>query len=131
MTGLFIRFYLGVILVLFIAWLIQAYVFRGTTEAENIAVIEDALGGGALSVRDNLIEGGEANRTRTLEKVRARFVYPVNLVSRSDLALDEAMTDRLDQGQVVLHRGRIKVALAGTDLLVELGPLPQFAGPTR
>ncbi len=48
MTRLFIQFYLGIILILFTAWLIQAYVFRGSTEAQNIKVIEDALGGGAL-----------------------------------------------------------------------------------
>ncbi len=131
MTRLFIRFYLGVILVLFVAWLIQVYVFRGTTEAENIAVIEGALGGGALSARDDLIEGGEANLARTLETIQMRFAYPVNLVSRAERPMNETMTERLDQGEVVLHRGKIAVALTDTDLLVELGPLPQFAGPNR
>ena len=83
MTRLFFRFYLGVIAVLFIAWLIQAYVFRGSTEAENIEVIEDALGGGALSARDDILEGGEARFEETFAAVQSRFAYPVNIVKRS------------------------------------------------
>ncbi|MEX1027761.1 MAG: ATP-binding protein [Candidatus Paceibacterota bacterium] len=131
MTRLFIRFYLGVILILFIAFLIQVYVFRGSTEAENIAVVEDVLGGGALSVRDDLIEGGEANFEQTLMDVRSRFAYPVNIVNRSDRAMPPTTDAKLKKGKAVFHLGKIDVALPETDLLVELGPLPQFAGPTR
>ncbi len=131
MTRLFFRFYLGVIAILFVAWLIQAYVFRGTTEAENIKVVEDALSGGALSVRDDLIEGGEANFEKTLAEVRSRFAYPVNIVKRSDRPMPPEMNKRINRGEAVLHLGRIDVALPETELLAELGPLPQFAGPTR
>ncbi len=83
MTRLFLRFYLGVILILFVAWCIQVYVFRGTTEASNLEVIEDALGGGTLSVRDDLLAGGVDNFSDTLVTVQQRFAYPVHIVKRS------------------------------------------------
>ncbi|TWU46972.1 sensor histidine kinase [Rubripirellula reticaptiva] len=131
MTRLFIRFYLGVILILFIAWVIQAYVFRGTTETENIAVIEHALSGGALSARDDIVEGGNDNFERTMAEVRSRFAYPVNIVKRSERRMTSAMSARVDLGEAVLNGNKIDVALPETELLVELGPLPRFAGPTH
>src|SRR5690606_29980990 len=41
------------------------------------------------------------------------------------------MTARIDRGEAVLYRGKIDAALPGTGLLVELGPIPRFAGPSR
>ncbi|PHQ34886.1 ATP-binding protein [Rhodopirellula bahusiensis] len=131
MTRLFFRFYLGVILILFVAWLIQAYVFRGTTESANIKVIEDALSGGALSARDDLVRGGPRNYEATLDAVRARFAYPVNLVERSDRPMPERTTQRLDGGEAVLNGDKIDTAIPNTNLLIELGPLPQFVGPSQ
>ena len=131
MTRLFIRFYLGVIAVLIVAWLIQAYVFRGTTEAGNVSVIEDALSGGAYSARDDIIESGDKNFEQTLAEVRSRFAYPVNVVDRSDRPLSPELTTRIDQGEAVLYFDRMLVAIPDTQWLVDLGPLPQFAGPTQ
>ncbi|MGB7325422.1 MAG: two-component sensor histidine kinase, partial [Rubripirellula sp.] len=107
MTRLFIRFYLGVILILFIAWVIQAYVFRGTTEAENISVIEHALSGGALSARDDLVDGGDENYQRTIAEVRSRFAYPVIIVERSERPMSSMMTARVDRGDAVLYGNKI------------------------
>ena len=131
MTRLFLRFYFGVIAILFTAWLIQAYVFRGTTETENIAVIETALSGGALSARDDIVAGGEANLDAAIAKVQSRFAYPVTVIKRSERRISPELLTRLDNGEAVLFRDRIEVAIPESDLLVELGPLPRFAGPTQ
>ncbi len=131
MTRLFLQFYLGVILILFVAWVIQAYVLRGSTEAENVAVIERALGGGALLARDELIAGGEAQFEQSLAEIRARFAYPVNLVRNADQPLSASQQARLDRGEPVLYASNIEVAIPNTDFLLELGPLPRFVGPTR
>lgn len=130
MTRLFFRFYLGVILVLFVAWCIQVYVSRGTTEADNIAIAEDALGGGTISARDDLLAGGASNFTTTLAVIQQRFAYPVNIVKRSERTLHAKTKLRVDNGEPVLHGGRMIAAITGTDLLVELGPLRQFVGPS-
>jgi two-component system sensor histidine kinase RstB len=131
MTRLFIQFYCGVLLILISAWIIQAYVFRGTTEAQNISVIETALSGGALLARDEIAAGGLQNLDETVANVQARFDYPVTVVDRSQRKLSDTVLLRLDDGEAVLSGDNIAVALTGTSLLVELGPLPRFAGPRR
>lgn len=131
MTRLFIQFYCGVLLILISAWIIQAYVFRGTTEAQNISVIETALSGGALLARDEIAAGGLQNLDETVANVQARFDYPVTVVDRSQRKLSDTVLQRLDDGEAVLSGDNIEVALTGTSLLVELGPLPRFAGPRR
>ncbi|EMB17964.1 ATP-binding protein [Rhodopirellula europaea] len=131
MTRLFIQFYCGVLLILISAWIIQAYVFRGTTEAQNISVIETALSGGALLARDEIAAGGLQKLDETVANVQARFDYPVTVVDRSQRKLSDTVLQRLDDGEAVLSGDNIEVALTGTSLLVELGPLPRFAGPRR
>lgn len=131
MTRLFIQFYCGVLLILFIAWGIQVYVFRGTTESQNISVIESALSGGALLARDEIAGGGMQNLDEKVALVQSRFAYPVNVVDRSERNLSKTALRRLDNGEAVLSGESIEVAINGTSLLVELGPLPRFAGPRR
>ncbi len=130
MTRLFFRFYLGVILILFVVWCIQAYVFRRVTSAENIEVVETALGGGTLSARDDLLAGGVDDFSHTLALVQQRFAYPVNIVERSSRSMSASMTLRVDSGEPVLYRDKMIAAVTGTDSLIELGPLPRFVGPT-
>ena len=46
MTWLFIRFYFGVLVVLFLAWFIYGYVLKQRSEADYARVVEEAHGGG-------------------------------------------------------------------------------------
>ncbi|TWT67393.1 ATP-binding protein [Allorhodopirellula solitaria] len=131
MTRLFLRFYIGVILIMFIAWCIQVYVYRRATESENIAVIEDALSGGTLLARDELLDGGTEHFGETLGSLQKRFNYPVSTMERSARSLSTMQTGRLDSGEAILHGGAMVASITGTDLLVQLGPLPQFVGPSR
>ncbi len=73
---------------------------------------------------------GTGDLETTINKIRQRFAYPVELVRRSDRDLPPPMVDRLDRGEAVYQRGRILVAMTNADRLMEFGPLPQFAGPT-
>jgi len=130
MTRLFFRFYLGVLLILFVAWCIQAYVFRGTTEANNIKVIEDALGGGTLSARDDLLAGGTEEFSETLKTIQTRFAFPVKIIPRSQRSMSKNVVQRIDRGEAMLHGGKMIAAITDTEFLVELGPLPKFVGPT-
>ena len=89
MTPLFIRFYFGIIAVLIVAWLIQAYVFRGTTEAENVSVVEDALSGGAYSARDDIIEGDAGDDDDSGESVANESAeIRVDRDTRADFAVE-------------------------------------------
>ncbi len=131
MSRLFLRFYLGVIAILFAAWLIQAYVFRRAALENNIPVVEDILAGGARLARERLVAEGREHWPATLAQLQQQFDYPLKIVSRAERPTSDAMNGRLDQGDVVLYHRGILAALPHSDMLLELGPLPTFAGPTQ
>lgn len=130
MTRLFLRFYVGVLLILFVASLIANYVYTKQNLERNIAVIEEALGGGALLARDEIIRGGEEEYLQTMERLESRFKYPIRVIARSERPMPAEMDARLDQGEAVYFWGMIQASLPSSPYLVELGPLPQFVGPS-
>ncbi len=131
MSRLFLRFYLGVIAILFAAWLIQAYVFRRAALENNIPVIEDILAGGARLARERLVAEDQEHWPEALAQLQQQFDYPLRIVSRADYPMDTTMAARMDRGEIALYRGGIIVALPQSNMLLELGPLPSFAGPTQ
>ncbi|MEE2937575.1 MAG: ATP-binding protein [Planctomycetota bacterium] len=130
MTRLFLRFYVGVAFILFVASLIANYLYTKQNLDRNIAVIEEALGGGALLARDEIIRGGEEEYLQTMERVESRFKYPVRVIDRSERPMPAELVARLDQGEAVFFWGMIQASLPSSPYLVELGPLPQFVGPS-
>ena len=131
MSRLFLRFYLGVIAILFAAWLIQAYVFRRAALDNNIPVIEDILAGGARLARERLVTEDQEHWPEILEQLQQQFDYPVQIISRAELSMAPDMSARMDRGEIALFRGGIVVALPKSEMLLELGPFPSFAGPTQ
>ncbi|QEF97203.1 Sensor protein RstB [Stieleria maiorica] len=131
MTRLFLRFYLGVIAILISAWLIQTVVFRKSSVAENIPVIEDIFAGSGRLARDRIIAGGEAGFPETMEYLKRQFDYPIRVVSRENRPMDQASTERLDRGESILYYDRLETAIPETPYLVELGPLPRFDRPSQ
>lgn len=131
MTRLFLRFYLGVIVILIAAWLIQAYVFRTTTIEANIPVVEDVFSSSARLARDRIVSGGEKAFPETMAYLESRFDYPISVVLREDRPMDAADTARLDRGDSILYSDRLETAIPNSPLLVELGPLPKFDEPSQ
>ncbi len=131
MTRLFLRFYLAVIVILIAAWLIQAYVFRRTSIENNITVIEDALGGGARLARDELSVEAKEDFSQTIERLQSKFDFPIQVVQRAQVRLPLAMIQRIDAGEVVLNGSHLYLIFPEHERLLELGPLPRFAGPTQ
>ena len=110
MTRLFIRFYLGVIAILIGAWLIQSYVFRQRSEAENIRVIERALSGGARLARDQLSGASPEQAPQIFRHIEDRFEYPVQAFDLEDDWLSSGMRARLQNGEVVFMGRHIAIA---------------------
>lgn len=130
MTRLFLRFYLGVIFILAVASWTQTYVYSVANTERNVEVIEDALGGGALLARDEIVAGGEDRFDETMARIQSRFAFPVRVITREERPMADEMVARIDQGEAVLHWGMIQAAIPDSPYLVELGPLPQFAQPS-
>ncbi len=131
MTRLFLRFYLGVIVILIAAWLIQTSVFRKSSIKENIHVIEDIFASSGRLARDRIAAGGEEGFPETMEYLENHFDYPIRVVRRDKRPMDEALSERLDRGESVLYYDRLETAITDTPYLVELGPLPRFDAPSQ
>ena len=114
MTRLFLRFYVGVVIILISAWLVQAYI-AGLPSTQNVNVIENALGGGVRLARNRVedvwYEDSAISRSNYLQ-VASNFDYPMFLQSFDEATwLEEPYRQRLKDGDVVLLKNYIGIAL--------------------
>ena len=133
MTRLFIRFYLGVVLILIAAWLLQSWFFEKRFEIQNAQVVRDALFGGVRNARDKCRFGIQQDRIRKgdlsgllLNQIQNQFDYPVRLHQEDpDWEFDAYLADGRNHG---LGRGTFIMAkvLPGEGEVLLFGPLPQF-----
>ena len=130
MTRLFIGLYFGVLAVLFAAWYIHGVVLRQRSEADLARVIEQAHGGGARLVASELDASQPGTQVQTLNSLRERFDYPVNVIPLADLP--GGLQRRISGGaDVAYFRPREKTffvvaALSSDTEVVRLGPLPNY-----
>ena len=114
MTRLFLRFYLGIVAILVVAWLVQAYV-AGLSATQNVNVIESALTGGARLARnevENFWYEDLAVSTSNYLRVASNFEYPMYLLSVKDTVwLKNPHRQRLINGEVVLLGEYLGIAL--------------------
>jgi two-component system sensor histidine kinase RstB len=130
MTRLFIGLYIGVLAVLFAAWYIHGVVLRQRSEADLARVIEEAHGGGARLVASELDASPPGTRVQTLNRLRERFDYPVNVIPLADLP--SGLQRRISSGADVAYfrpsdkAHAIVAALASDSEVVRLGPFPDY-----
>lgn len=129
MTSLFIKFYLGVLSVLFLAWCIHGVVLRARTGADRARVLTTAQAGGARLVASELDSVPLANRDAKLDELRARFLYP--LAVEPVTALPAGAQRQFNTGVDVVYfqnSGRDVVAalLANRNEAVRLGPFANY-----
>ena len=131
MTRLFIRFYIGVILILFVAWCVQAYLFRRYVSRDNQHVAEKALGGGERVARE-LFASSKDDATAALKEVQKHFDYPVHLVSVTQLP--QKVRDRFASPNTVVTYVDdgvfVAIPLSNETQALQLGPIPLPRGPS-
>ena len=76
MTWLFIRFYVGVLAVLFVAWYIHGMVLEQRSEADLARVLWEAHAGGARLVANKVDETSPESRDETFLALQRSFAYP-------------------------------------------------------
>ncbi|RMF42085.1 MAG: HAMP domain-containing protein [Planctomycetota bacterium] len=137
MTRLFLRFYIGVVVILAIAWCVNGFLYTQPKLAENLRVVERALAGGVHLAMDRLNDaaatGGEAAMHRELKQIQEVFHYPVRVRTMDAAQFSSSTTERLENGEVVFFfqaGGRIAGLLADRRHVVEFGPLPSLVGPS-
>ncbi len=126
MTRLFVRLYLGVLIVLFLAWYIHGVVLANRSDAEWRRVVEEAHAGGARLVASQLAAVPPAERSQKLEQLRQRFDYPLEIIAREELPA--SMQRRLAGGEDLASDRAARIVavdLEGT-AAVRLGPFPNY-----
>jgi two-component system sensor histidine kinase RstB len=129
MTRLFIRFYVGVLVVLFLAWYIHGAVVTRRANVETARVVQEAHGGGARLVAAELAAAAPECRDQALQSVRQRFDYPVEIIPHGDLA--GSLQRRMANGDDVAYfrddgESFIVSALSNGTEVVRLGPFPEY-----
>ena len=129
MTWLFIRFYVCVLIVLFMAWYIHGSVVKSRADAEWERVIVAAHGGGARLVASELDASPPESREQVLKSLRERFAYPVDVIPL--LELPSGPQRQISSGDDVAcfrpeKRYYIVAALSGGAEVVRLGPFPNY-----
>jgi len=132
MTWLFIRFYLCVLVVLFLAWYIHGAVLKRRADAETARVIVTAHRGGARLVASELNTSRPEDRKLVLQKLRKQFDYPVEVIASTDLS--DSLQRQISAGDDVYYsrlekRHCVVVALSGGAEVVRLGPFPNYDLP--
>ncbi|TWU07316.1 Sensor protein RstB [Symmachiella macrocystis] len=135
MTRLFIRFYLGVLFILFTAWFVQLTVVRQRSDERNEGVVERALGGGLRMVREQLDQTLPGEMDAALQAIGQEFEYPVQILDIESGAFSNDERTRLQRFDEIVfysHDGaNVATPLSNKQQVVSLGPLPSFVGPSQ
>ena len=129
MTWLFVRFYLCVLIVLFLAWYIYGAVWNWRTEQDTARVVVTAHRGGARLVASALDAATAKARPKVLAGLRKHFSYPLVVTAVVDLpkTVQRAFANGEDVAYLPLDkRTCVVAALAGGSEAVRLGPFPGY-----
>jgi len=137
MKQLFIRFYVGVLAVLLLAWWIHGYVLQYRDDTDRARVVTTAIGGGARMVANEL-EAAHENRNEVLKQIQLQFLYPVEIRPIDELPshIQRYLTGhrnvasfKIEQSPDVFELGRevVVIGMAGGLEYLRLGPFPKYS----
>lgn len=128
MTSLFFRFYLGVILILVVAWAGQNWLGRLFSSPESRPNLEPVIRGGARLALESYVEAQESEAS--LDYLQSRFDYPVEVIDAGRLT--PAALVEFEKGHdvdVYPDKGLYyAMILPSGDRALRFGPLPRFGG---
>lgn len=105
MTQLFIRFYLGVLAVLFLAWFIYGYVIEARARADRARVVTQAHHGGMRLMVEKLQESSKEDRLLAIQNLQKGFRCPIELRPKSELSPSERRALSDPQTSIYLKLG--------------------------
>jgi two-component system, OmpR family, sensor histidine kinase RstB len=129
MTGLFLRFYGSVLIVLFLAWWIHGSVLKQRAQADTERVITAAHAGGARLVAQKLGEASVADRAHVLAQLQKQFRYPLALLPLDELP--STLRHQLTRHHAAVYwqidkAHHVVAVLPSLTGVVRLGPFPEY-----
>lgn len=141
MTRLFLRFYLGVLLILTAAWLLQTWLYGERLGPMYANVIRDVYFGGIRIARQKYKFGQELERRgdkgaeeRLFNEIKDQYDFPVRLHKEDPRWDFGEREDRVHLCRGIDHgfgKGTFIMARLreGREPVLLFGPLPEFGGP--
>ncbi len=129
MTQLFVRFYLGVLAVLFLAWWIYGYVLQARYEADRARVVTEAHVSGLRLIADDLRRLPHAERSEVLKRFAREFRCPLEILLLKDLPSEyrASMTRPGVSSYLRWDKERDGVAIVIDDATyLRMGPFPNY-----
>lgn len=127
MTRLFIRFYVGVLVVLFLAWYIHGQVSLRRQLADRARVVTIAHSGGARLVAQELNAAMTPEaREETLEQLKEQFDYQLS-IHPVDSVPEPANSTIRGGADVAYDRDTVVAVLGNGEEVVRLGSFPDYS----
>lgn len=129
MTQLFLRFYLGVLAVLFLAWWIYGYVLQLRYEADRARVVTEAHLSGLRLIADELRGIPASDRGDALSRIAKDFRCPLELLPLEAIApkYRSSMVRPSDSSYMRWERDREGVAVVVDETsYLRMGPFPSY-----
>ena len=122
MTRLFIRFYLGVLAVLLLAWCIHGAVLKQRSAAEEARVYMGAHGGGARLAANLLRKANPEKRLHELKRLTRLFRYSIEIAERDQLPVNAYRSKDVLFFRTAENQPVVAAMIPDSDQAVVLGP---------
>lgn len=130
MTQLFIRLYLSILVILFLAWLLYGYFIRERMLADRARIVAKAHQGGARLIANELDCCGSENRDQRLSELASSFKYPIQIKKLSELPnawrSDLESNPKEVRAYPMAERDIVITGLSGDNEYIQLGPFPDY-----
>ncbi len=126
MRGIFIRFNLGLLLVVLVCMFLTDYIEDAVLTEEEVAhYYNELFKGFFFTIEYYLQHDHDFAPQERIKELQTQFGFPVGLVARSELGLSEDEQELLDRGDMLVRVDDelFYRPLAGSELLVRIGPL--------
>lgn len=127
MTRLFLRLFLGVLCILFVAWVCQIWLGRLLSSSAKNTNLEPIIAGGARLALDAYVGANESESA--LRYLQEKFMYPVEVIDVDQLTPAAMVEFRKGYDVDVYPVGDVHYyasILPGGERALRFGPLPRF-----
>jgi two-component system sensor histidine kinase RstB len=129
MTQLFLRFYLGVLAVLFLAWWIYGYVLQLRYEADRARVVTEAHASGLRLIAEDLRRIPVSDRADAISVVAKEFRCPLEILPLESMASNDRSSLNRPNASSYMRwdqdREGVAVVIDDTTYL-RMGPFPNY-----
>ena len=131
MTRLFIRFYVGIVIVLLLASMLQYYMVYFGSNEQNRQTYRDIHFGGIRLAGAQMDAATPEETVSTYQLIKKDYDFPVEIIELANPKF-RTLRPRLGLGDPQFYEGQtIAISFNNNRQALLFGPLPQYVGPSQ